>query len=452
MTENLPDCFKAYDIRGKVPSELDVHLAENIGRAFGVVCGVNRVVVGHDIRLTSKDMVQALAKGLNSVGVDVLSIGMCGTEEIYYAAIDLEKEGVDGGIMVTASHNPADYNGMKIVGKGAKPVTADSGLYELGRLAVSGNFPGYDGAEGCFENFSHCKQYISHLLSYVDIDKLKPLKIVVNSGNGCAGAILDELEAHLPVEFVRLHHEPDGTFPNGVPNPLLHSNREETRKLVLKSGADLGLAWDGDFDRCFFWDEQGNFIEGYYIVGLLAQELLQVNPGEKILYDPRLIWNTEELVKDAGGIPVMTATGHALIKERMREEKALYGGEMSAHHYFRTFGYCDSGMIPWLLMISLMSRTGKNLSELLGKRMKRFPVSGEINNRVADADAVIYKLEQVYAEGEKSYIDGLSVEFPEFRFNVRKSNTEPLLRLNVESRGDAGLMSTKLEEILNYIK
>jgi len=452
MIENLPACFKAYDIRGKVPGELNVDLAENIGRAFGLVCKVKKVVLGHDIRLTSSEMVEALIRGLTSVGVDVLGLGLCGTEEIYYAAIDLEADGVDGGIMVTASHNPADYNGMKIVGRGAKPVTADSGLYDIGKMAASGDFPAYEGARGTFKEYSHREQYISHLLSYVDVSKLKPLKIVVNSGNGCSGATLDALDPLLPVEFVRLHHQPDGTFPNGVPNPLLHANREETKNLVLESEADMGLAWDGDFDRCFFWDEKGNFIESYYIVGLLAQELLRENSGEKILYDPRLIWNTEELVKEAGGIPIMTATGHALIKERMRKEDALYGGEMSAHHYFRDFGYCDSGMIPWLLMLSIVSRSGKTLSELLGGRMKRFPVSGEINNRVADADAVIEKLEQVYGDGEKSYIDGLSVEYSEFRFNVRKSNTEPLLRLNVESRGDEGLMSSKLEEILTYIK
>lgn len=452
MNNTLPACFKGYDIRGKVPDELNPELAEKIGKAFAVVFKVKKVVVGHDIRLSCPEIVEALIKGLNAMGVDVLNLGMCGTEEIYFAAIDLEKDGVDGGVMVTASHNPADYNGMKFVGKGAKPVTGKSGLNEVGHLAVSGNFPEYAGEPGALHEFSHKDQYLQHLLSYVDIDELKPFKIVVNSGNGCAGPALDALASHLPVELIRLHHQPDGNFPNGVPNPLLLDNREETSELVLEAKADIGLAWDGDFDRCFFWDEKGNFIEGYYIVGLLAQEMLAQKPGEKILYDPRLTWNTEEVVEEAGGIPIMTPTGHALIKERMREEDALYGGEMSAHHYFRDFGYCDSGMIPWLLMISLMSRTGKSLSELLGDRMTRFPVSGEINNRVQDADAVIDEIENVYGDGIKTYIDGLSVEYSDYRFNIRKSNTEPLLRLNVESRGDADLMHAKLKEILAYIK
>lgn len=452
MNNTLPSCFKAYDVRGRVPDDLNAELAEKIGKAFAVVFKVKKVVVGHDIRLSCPEIVSALAKGLNAMGVDVLNLGMCGTEEIYFAAIDLEKDGVDGGIMVTASHNPADYNGMKFVGKGAKPVTGKSGLDEVGHLAASGDFPKYEGELGLLCDFSNKERYVQHLLSHIDISKLKPLRVVVNSGNGCAGATIDALASYLPIDFVRLHHQPDGHFPNGVPNPLLLDNRKETKALVLESKADIGLAWDGDFDRCFFWDEKGNFIEGYYIVGLLAQEMLAKQPGEKILYDPRLTWNTEEVVEGAGGLAIMTPTGHALIKERMREEDALYGGEMSAHHYFRDFGYCDSGMIPWLLMISLMSRTGKGLSELLGDRMTRFPVSGEINNRVADADAVIDKIEKVYDDGVKTYTDGLSVEYSDYRFNIRKSNTEPLLRLNVESRGSADLMKAKLKELLTYIK
>ena len=406
MSDTLPACFKAYDIRGKVPDELNPELARKIGKAFATVFTVKKVVVGHDIRLSSPEITKALVDGLNSMGVDVLGLGMCGTEEVYFATIDLENDGVDAGIMVTASHNPADYNGMKFVAKGARPVTGISGLNAVGQLALSGEFPHYQGKTGAYTEISHRASYSKHLLGYLDIKELKPFKIVINSGNGCAGLALDALAPNLPFEFVRLHHQPDGRFPNGVPNPLLPENRQDTRDLVLESGADLGIAWDGDFDRCFFWDEKGNFIEGYYIVGLLAEELLASNPGEKILYDPRLTWNTEEVVQDSGGVAVVTPTGHALIKERMRAEDALYGGEMSAHHYFRDFGYCDSGMIPWLLVVSLMSRTDKSLSELLGDRMNRFPVSGEINNRVADADAVIKTIEKVYSDGVKSYIDG----------------------------------------------
>jgi len=293
--------------------------------------------------------------------------------------------------------------------------------------------------------------YIRHLLGYVEVEQLSPLKIVANNGNGCAAPVVDLLEKELPFTFVKAYHKPDGSFPNGVPNPLLPEKRDETAKLVKANNADLGIAWDGDFDRCFFWDEKGNFIEGYYLVGLLGQELLEKNPGAKILHDPRLIWNTRELVKEAGGIPIVAQTGHAFIKERMRQEDAIYGGEMSAHHYFKSFGYCDSGMIPWLLVASLLSRKKVPLSSLVAKRMAAYPVSGEINNVVDDPDAVIAEIEERFKDGEKDYTDGLSVSFPAFRFNIRKSNTEPLLRLNVESRGDVALMKEKTAELLRII-
>lgn len=449
-TISLP-CFKAYDIRGKVPDELNPELALKIGRSFAAVYNLKKVVVGRDIRLSSEDLVQALTSGLRDMGVDVLDLGLCGTEEIYHAAFSMESLGVDGGVIVTASHNPADYNGMKFVVKGARPVTGESGLKEMSRLIVSDSLPEPTATPGQFERINNKDNYIRHLLGYVDTNKLKPLKIVVNSGNGCAGAIIDLLESHLPFQFIRVHHEPDGTFPHGVPNPLLPEKRAETAKLVLEHSADLGIAWDGDFDRCFFWDEKGNFIEGYYVVGLLAREMLKKEPGGKILYDPRLTWSTEELVRQAGGIPVMTRTGHAFIKERMRQENAIYGGEMSAHHYFRDFGYCDSGMIPWLLVASLLCEQGKNLSELMSDRMVAFPVSGEINNRVADPDAIIAQIEEKYGDGEKDYTDGLSIAFTDFRFNIRKSNTEPLLRLNVESRRDVELLRKKTEELLTII-
>jgi phosphomannomutase len=452
MEKKRPACFKAYDIRGRVPDELNNGLAYDIGRAYASVFSVKKVVIGHDIRLSSPELAGAVIEGLVDCGVDVIDIGLCGTEEIYHAAFSLESEGVDGGIMITASHNPADYNGMKLVCKGARPVSGDSGLFAIADMIAHKRCPSASADKGGRSTLSLKENYIEHLLGYVRPAELKPLKIVVNSGNGCAGPVIDLLENRLPFRFVKLHHRPDGNFPNGVPNPLLPDKREETARMVREQGADLGIAWDGDFDRCFFWDESGNFIEGYYLVGLLATELLKKEPGAKILHDPRLIWNTREMVAAAGGVPIATKTGHAFIKERMRQENALYGGEMSAHHYFRDFGYCDSGMIPWLLVCSLLSRSGMCLSELVSDRIAAFPVSGEINNKVAQPDGVIARVKAAYADGEMDFIDGLSVAFPRYRFNMRKSNTESLLRLNVETRGDKNLLQEKTREILEMIK
>ncbi len=452
MVEAILPAFKAYDIRGKVPEELNPELAIKIGRAFAAVYSLKKVVIGRDIRHSSLALVQALASGLMETGVDVLDLGLCGTEEIYHGAFSMESSGVDGGVVVTASHNPADYNGMKFVVKGARPVTGEYGLQEMARLITSDLLPGPAAIPGKLISVDDKDEYVRHLLGYIQRDTLQPLKIVVNSGNGCAGAIIDRLEEHLPFRFIKVHHQPDGSFPHGVPNPLLPEKRAETAGAVLENGADIGVAWDGDFDRCFFWDEKGNFIEGYYIVGLLAREMLNKTPGAKILFDPRLTWNTVEQVKKAGGMPIMTRTGHAFIKERMRLEDAAYGGEMSAHHYFRDFGYCDSGMIPWLLVASLLSREGAKLSYLVADRMAAYPVSGEINSRVADPDSVIARIEEKYRDGEKDYTDGLSVAYAQYRFNIRKSNTEPLLRLNVESRGDAQLMRKKTEELLALIR
>ncbi len=452
MSVVIPACFKAYDIRGKVPDELNPELARNIGRAFAVVFKPRKVAVGHDIRLSSPELTKALVEGLLESGVDVYHLGLCGTEEIYHAAFSLEDEGVDGGIVVTASHNPADYNGMKFVTVGARPVTGESGLKKMAELIVTDSLPVPSEKKG-EESFAKDKtSYIQHLLAYVNLDELAPLKLVVNNGNGSAAPVVDLLEKELPFSFIKAYHEPDGTFPHGVPNPLLPEKREETAKLVREHNADMGIAWDGDFDRCFFWDEKGDFIEGYYIVGLLALELLNQNPGGKILHDPRLIWNTRELVKEAGGVPIMAQTGHAFIKERMRKEDAIYGGEMSAHHYFKSFSYCDSGMIPWLLVASLLSRKKVTLSSLVKECKAAYPVSGEINNVVTDPDAVIACLEKQFHAGKKDYTDGLSVSFPEYRFNIRKSNTEPLLRLNVESRGNPTLLEEKTEELLQIIK
>lgn len=452
MKSVLPSCFKAYDIRGKVPDELHPQLAYDIGRGFAAVYGVKKVVVGRDIRLTSQDLAEALTSGLLASGVDVLDLGLCGTEEMYHAAFSMESEGVDGGIIVTASHNPADYNGMKIVTRGARPVTGESGLQEMGLRILAGDLPQATAQPGRKSDVQDKEKYIRHLLGYIDLKVLRPMKLVVNSGNGCAGAIIDLLEPYLPFEFIKVHHQADGSFPHGVPNPLLPECRTETARMVLESGADMGIAWDGDFDRCFFWDEKGNFVEGYFIVGLLALELLEKQPGGKILYDPRLTWNTEELVREAGGVPIMTRTGHAFIKERMRQEDAIYGGEMSAHHYFRDFGYCDSGMIPWLLVCSLLNRRDLKLSQLVSSRMKAFPVSGELNFRVGDPDAVIDEVQRVFCAGVKDFTDGLSIAFPDFRFNIRKSNTEPLLRLNVETRGDVALLNLKTKKLVDIIQ
>ncbi|MBB5347017.1 phosphomannomutase [Desulfoprunum benzoelyticum] len=451
MDWSPPPCFKAYDIRGRVPAELNPPLAYDIGRAFAAVHQAKKVAVGRDIRLSGQELSRALIAGLTDMGTDVLDLGICGTEEIYHAAFSLEGEGVDGGIIVTASHNPADYNGMKFVTRGARPVTGESGLRQMAEKISRGILPPPTDSKGRYGERSLQAEYVRHLLGTIDSAGLQPLKIVVNSGNGCAGAIIDLLAPQLPFDFVRLHHDPDGTFPHGVPNPLLPECRAETARLVLESGAALGIAWDGDFDRCFFWDEHGTFIEGYYIVGLLALEMLEREAGAKILYDPRLTWNTEELVRAAGGVPVMTRTGHAFIKERMRREDAIYGGEMSAHHYFRDFGYCDSGMIPWLLICSLLSRRRATLSSLVAERMRAYPVSGEINFRVGDPDAVISTVEQRYGHGTIDRTDGLSIAFADFRFNIRKSNTEPLLRLNVETRGDAALLARVLAELRGLI-
>ncbi|MEW6501470.1 MAG: phosphomannomutase [Thermodesulfobacteriota bacterium] len=443
-------CFKAYDVRGRVPDELNEELAYSIGHAFAAVIEPQRVVIGHDIRLSSPSLAAALAQGLAAAGVEVLDLGRCGTEEIYFATSHL---GVEGGIIVTASHNPADYNGMKFVRQGSRPISGDSGLKEIERFAAQGHRVSAT-QPGTITPVDCRPAYLDHLLSYIDPARLKPLTIVANPGNGCAGAVIDALEEHLPFRFIKTQWEPDGTFPHGVPNPLLPENRAATAALVREHQADLGIAWDGDFDRCFFFDEEGGFIEGYYLVGLLAQAMLAKDPGARIIHDPRLIWNTEELVTRAGGVPVMCKTGHAFIKERMRSENALYGGEMSAHHYFRAFFSCDSGMIPWLLVAEILSTSGRPLSALVRDRQTAFPVSGEINRRVADPAAVIARVEAAYAgtPGSRDYTDGLSFSAREFRFNIRSSNTEPVLRLNVETRANPTLLREKTAELLALIE
>ncbi|WP_226648802.1 phosphomannomutase [Microbulbifer variabilis] len=443
-------CFKAYDLRGRVPDELNTEVAYRVGRAFAQFLGAKRVVVGHDIRLTSGELTDALVNGLRDAGTDVFHIGECGTEEVYFATFHGD---FDGGICVTASHNPMDYNGMKFVRAGSRPISGDTGLFDIKRLAEENDFAPV-AERGSLQHFEHRADFVKHLLGYVDSKALNPLKLVVNAGNGGAGAVVDALAPHLPFEFVRVHHQPDGNFPNGIPNPILPENRASTAEAVRDSGADFGIAWDGDFDRCFFFDENGDFIEGYYVVGLLAEAFLVKHKGAKVVHDPRLLWNTEDIVRAAGGEPVQSKTGHAFIKERMRKEDAIYGGEMSAHHYFRDFAYCDSGMIPWLLVAELVSRSGKTLSQLVGERMAAFPCSGEINSKVQDAAAVIKAAEEKYGADALSveHVDGLSVAYAEWRFNLRMSNTEPVIRLNVESRGDEALMREKTEELLELIR
>jgi phosphomannomutase len=446
--------FKAYDIRGRIPSELNEDLAYRIGQATAAFLKPKRLCVGRDIRLSSEQLCTALVRGLTDSGVDVYDIGLCGTEGVYFAT---SARNLDGGIMVTASHNPPDYNGMKFVREQSKPISADTGLMEMARLIETGALPPKAATPGRVHTLDINAEYDRHLLSYVDPSKLKPLKVVVNAGNGGAGLVIDRLEPHLPFQFIKIHHEPDGTFPHGVPNPMLEENRQPTIDAILKHGADVGLAWDGDFDRCFFFDEQGTFIEGYYLVGLLAEVFLKREPGARIVHDPRLTWNTLDVVARHGGKAVLSKSGHAFIKQVMREHDAAYGGEMSAHHYFRDFAYCDSGMIPWLVVLQVMSETGKKLSELVGERMRLFPASGEINRKLdagkGGAKAVLARAEEAYRASAKSvdHTDGLSMEFEDWRFNLRASNTEPLVRLNVETRGDAALMRAKTEELLKLM-
>jgi phosphomannomutase len=442
-------CFKAYDVRGRVPDQLNDDIARRIGRAYADVVKPRQVVVGHDIRLTSEAIKAAVTEGLLEQGVDVYDIGLCGTEEIYFAT---SHAGMDGGIAITASHNPKDYNGMKFVREESRPISGDTGLFDIKKLAEQDQFT--PAAErGQWYPLNTSEAYVQHLLSYVDTASLKSLKIVVDAGNGGAGRVVDLLEQHLPFEFIKLHHNADGNFPNGVPNPLLPENRVAATAAVRDHGADLGLGWDGDFDRCFFYDEDGNFIEGYYVVGLLAEAFLKQQGPARIVHDPRLTWNTVDIVQSLGGEAVQSKTGHAFIKERMRLENAVYGGEMSAHHYFRDFAYCDSGMIPWLLVAGLISSSGQPLSRLVAERMAAYPCSGEINRTIENPMAVLTKIEAVYRDQAESveHVDGLSMSMGEWRFNVRMSNTEPLVRLNVESRGDQALMKEKTTELLALI-
>ncbi|MDQ7817682.1 MAG: phosphomannomutase/phosphoglucomutase [Melioribacteraceae bacterium] len=441
--------FKAYDIRGKVPSDLNSDLAYKVGKTIVKYLNCKSVVIGRDVRESSPELANSLSNGITDAGSDVFDLGLCGTEMIYFGTPFLN---ADAGVMITASHNPPEYNGLKFVKKGSIPFGYDSGLNEIERMIINNEIPENTSAKGKVINKDIMNEFIASLHKFFDKDKIKPYKVVVNAGNGCVGPALDRLEKLLPIEMIKMFHEPDSKFPNGVPNPLLPEKRQPTIDAIKKHNADLGVAWDGDYDRCFFFDEQGNFIEGYYIVGLLAKSILKTNPGEKIVHDPRLTWNTIEVVNKAGGEAVVSKSGHAFIKQKMREVNSIYGGEMSAHHYFRDNFYSDSGLIPFLLILQLMSDENAKLSELVGEMIKAYPCSGEINSTVTNAAEKIEIIKEKYKDGMIDELDGLSVEYPEWRFNIRMSNTEPLVRLNVESRRDENLMNEKTEELLKLIR
>ncbi|OEF24342.1 phosphomannomutase/phosphoglucomutase [Vibrio splendidus] len=464
-------CFKNNDIRGIIGSQINEPFAYLLGKAFGeyllsgnakTPSAWNPVVIGRDNRETSLSLQEAITAGLIESGISVIDLGMTGTEEVYFATRHLK---AIGGIQITASHNPINYNGMKLVGVDASPISKNSGLDEIKRRIeelnqeLNCNLPFVHAQpSNSSRSTSVLAPYVGHLLSYITPSKLSPMKIVVNAGNGVAGHVIDALEKKFkelsaPITFIKVHHTPDGNFPNGIPNPLIIENQIATRNAVLEHSADLGIAWDGDFDRCFFFDEKGNYIEGYYIVGLLAEAFLLKEPNATVLHDMRMTWSTIEVANKLGGKAVAVKAGHALIKEKMRELNAVYGGEMSAHHYFRDFGYCDSGMIPWLLIIELMSKTQQSLHQLTNSSMDRFPSSGEINRKVSDPEQVMaYVLSHYQVDAvEVDHTDGLSMNMGTWRFNLRKSNTEPLIRLNVETKQDRTLLSLKVDELLSFL-
>ena len=439
--------FKAYDIRGRVGDNLDEDLSYGLGRAVAEQMEPGLVATGRDIRASSESLQEALIRGLTDGGTDVADIGLCGTEEVYFATDHL---GAGAGIMVTASHNPIDYNGMKLVGPGARPLS-DATFRALEKQTLNCDFGSKSATAGQRKIRDLRAAYVDRVISFVTPAELPEVTLLANAGNGCAGpafdAILEALVAQgAPLRAERLHHDPDGSFPNGIPNPLIPENQPVTADAVQAAGADLGLAWDGDFDRCFFFDETGAFVPGEYMVGVIAQSALAGTPGARIVHDPRVLWNTQAVVAKAGGQAVAARTGHALVKAAMREADAIYGGEMSAHHYFRDFMFCDSGHIPWLMVLSIMGQTDQSLGQLVAGMRAGFPSSGEVNFRVEDARAIMTAMEARHREAAEGidHLDGLSMAFGTWRFNLRMSNTEPLLRLNVETRGDAALLQDRL--------
>jgi phosphomannomutase len=446
MSERI-SCFKAYDVRGIVPDELNEDIAYGVGRALSDELNTKNAVIGYDARLSSPSISQALAKGFMDAGVDVTDIGLCGTEMIYFATAFYE---YGAGVMITASHNPPQYNGMKFVREDSKPISGDTGLFDVEKRVREKKFE--RSGKGKYIQKDVSDDFVKHLLNIVSPNELKPLKLLCDAGNGCAGLAVQKLSGQLPLRITEMNFEPDGSFPNGVPNPILPESRKFTEERMRAEKFDFGVAWDGDYDRCFFFDENGNFIEGYYIVGLLAQDVLQHHPGATIIHDPRLIYNTIEIVRKLGGHAVCSKTGHAFIKERMRLENAEYGGEMSAHHYFKAHWYCDSGMIPMLMIARLVSQSGKTLGELVSEMMQNYPCSGEINLKVENPTEAMRKVRVNFSGGRLDETDGVSIEFDNWRFNLRASNTEPVIRLNVESKGDKQLVEEKLNEILKSIE
>ncbi len=447
------NAFKAYDIRGKIPSELNEALIYKIGQStIRLLEDMQTVIIGYDAREDSHSFAKTLEQSFLDGGCDVINLGLCGTEQVYFYTGHL---GSDAGLMVTASHNPKDYNGIKIVQKNAAPLSGKVSLNKLKNYVE--DYQSISARQkGNARIIEDKTDYIQHLLSYIDISKLKPLTIVTNAGNGTAGLIIDRLEAYLPCKFIKIQNNPNSSFPYGIPNPLLPKNRKYTAEAVKTSKADFGIAWDGDYDRCFFFDHKGHFIEGYYIVGLLAQALLEKNKGGNIIYDPRLTWNSIDMITKAGGNPIISQTGHALIKQKMRATGAIYGGEMSAHHYFNNFYYCDSGMIPWLLIYYLLSTQNKNLKELTQAAQNQYPCSGEKNYNVNSPKSVISAIKNHFMDEPTlmamHHLDGLSMEFKDWRFNLRSSNTEALLRLNIEAKNSPSLMQEKTNLCESLIK
>ena len=449
-------CFKTYDVRGELGVNFDANIAYRIGYAIAQHFESGNVIIGHDARRTSPDIAQALARGICDGGSRVLDIGMAGTEEMYWAVTEF---GAIAGVEVTASHNPINYNGLKIVKSGSRPLDELSDFHEIKRLAEKALLK----RKSRFLDITDIstlarKKYVDQVLSFVSADKMRPLRVVVNSGNGAAGPTFDAIAAELsnrgvPIEFIRVHHQPNHHFPNGIPNPLLSENHAATSKVIQNESADFGIAFDGDFDRCFFFDGKGKFVPGEYVVGLIASIFLDKEPGAKIVHDPRVIWNTQDIISKKGGIAVQSKTGHAFVKQNMRLYDAVYGGEMSAHHYFRDFAYCDSGMIPWLLVAELVSVSGKSLTSWIKDRFVKFPSSGEINFEVQNASKTISEVIASYQAVSDSVdeMDGVSLTFKDWRFNLRRSNTEALVRLNIETKSNFYLLDKKLDILKNQI-
>ena len=443
-----PKAFKAYDVRGIYPSELDEAGAYAVGRAYVEQFEPRKITVGRDMRVSSASMAQAVIRGASDGGSEVVDVGMIGTEMLYFGVGELD---ADGGVMVTASHNPKDYTGMKIVRRGALPVGGDSGLLDIRDRAQKIDAPGPE-RDPAAKEVDIYPAFVDRVLSFVDVGEIKPLRVVIDAGNGMAGAMLPPILERLPVEAVRCFFEPDGTFPNHEPNPLLPENREFVISKVREESADLGIAFDGDADRCFFVDDTGEFVPGDFVTALLAESMLEKEPGAKIIYDVRASWAVPDIVEKHGGEPLVNRVGHAFIKERMRKEGALFGGEVSGHYYFRDFNQADSGTIPALLMLELVSKRDATLSEILRPFTERYFLTGELNTPVPDVALKLQELKEHFAdEGELSHLDGISVTAEDWHMNVRPSNTEPLLRLNLEAL-TPDLMERKRDEALAVIR